>query len=70
VLLKFTKQIRECHKQALRLRQAAEHAQNLHLKQGFLDAEQRWIALALSYELSDPIFVSTGARRRRGTRRK
>ena len=53
MLLKLSKEIRECYRRAEEARQKAEATDHLPTKAEYRDMERRWLSLARSYEFSE-----------------
>jgi hypothetical protein len=59
VLLRLNTEITECYRRARESRARAEQASEPEFKAAFLDMEDRWLALARSYELSESLSTFT-----------
>jgi hypothetical protein len=53
VLDNLSENIRECYRQAEDLARIAKQTRDPALKRDYLNAEQRWLALARSYEFTE-----------------
>jgi len=64
MLLRLSKEIRECYRHAEDARQKAEATNHLPTKAEFQDMERRWLSLARSYEFSQRLANFTNEVRR------
>jgi hypothetical protein len=65
MLQKLSKDISECYQLAEQARRLAESANTASAKGDFLAMEQRWLALAHSYEFSERLSAFTAPHRKR-----
>jgi len=59
MLQKLGTQVKECYRRAAESRASAERASDPKFKADLLDMEERWLALARSYELSESLSAFT-----------
>jgi hypothetical protein len=59
MLQNLSTQVKECYRRAAESRANAERASDPKFKAAFLDMEERWLALARSYELSESLSMFT-----------
>lgn len=65
MLLKLSKEIRECYDHAADARRKADEAADQRTKADYLAVERRWLFLAHSYEFSERLSRFTRVRRAR-----